>query len=82
MHCDVAVGDCRAVLCRSGHAVALSEDQTANVVSERERVQAAGAKVQWLVDSWRVGDAGIQVSRYHIQSEAMHQNMATLLGCM
>ena len=45
--------------------MALSEDQTADVVSERERVQAAGASVQWKVDSWRVGDAGIQVTRYH-----------------
>lgn len=33
------------------------------MVSERERVQAAGATVQWLVDGWRVGQAGIQVTR-------------------
>ena len=52
------------MLCRSGCALALSQDQTANVDSERGRVTAMGARVQWLVDSWRVGDAGIQVTRY------------------
>ena len=62
-------GDCRAVLCRNGSAVALSQDQTANVDSERGRVTAMGARVQWLVDSWRVGDAGIQVTRYCIVAQ-------------
>ncbi|DBB06962.1 TPA: hypothetical protein ACH3X3_009613 [Trebouxia sp. C0006] len=56
-------GDCRAVLCRKGKAMALSCDQTADVEDERHRVEAAGASVQWRVDSWRIGDAGIQVTR-------------------
>ncbi|DBA85833.1 TPA: hypothetical protein ACH3X1_005382 [Trebouxia sp. C0004] len=56
-------GDCRAVLCRKGKAMALSRDQTADVEDERHRVEAAGASVQWRVDSWRIGDAGIQVTR-------------------
>lgn len=43
--------------------MALSRDQTADVADERHRVEAAGASVQWRVDSWRIGDAGIQVTR-------------------
>ncbi len=43
--------------------MALSCDQTADVEDERHRVEAAGASVQWRVDSWRIGDAGIQVTR-------------------
>ncbi|KAK9828917.1 hypothetical protein WJX72_002777 [[Myrmecia] bisecta] len=56
-------GDCRAVLCRAGKAVALSRDQTADRQDERERVLAAGGKVEWRVDSWRVGAVGLQVTR-------------------
>ena len=58
-----ASGDCRAVLCHNGKAVALSHDQTADVEEERNRVQAAGVSVKWRVDSWRIGEAGIQVTR-------------------
>lgn len=56
-------GDCRAVLCRGGKAIALSHDHTAEVSGERERVRAAGCSVQWRVDSWRIGEAGIQITR-------------------
>ena len=52
------------MLCHAGNALALSQDQTADVEAERHRVQAAGASVQWRVDSWRIGEAGIQVTRY------------------
>ncbi|CAL8468340.1 g7880 [Coccomyxa elongata] len=56
-------GDCRAVLCREGDAVALSTDQTAEREDERQRIISAGGHVQYRMDSWRVGKAGIQVSR-------------------
>ncbi|KAK9833258.1 hypothetical protein WJX81_000555 [Elliptochloris bilobata] len=56
-------GDCRAVLCRDGAAVALSRDQTAARADERERVAAAGGDVRWRMDGWRVGAAGLQVTR-------------------
>ena len=56
-------GDCRAVLCRAGKAVQLSTDQTVDNDAERARLLAAGGQVRWRVDSWRVGAAGIQVSR-------------------
>ena len=51
------------MLCTAGRAQALSRDQTADKEEERRRVQAAGASVQWRIDSWRVGEAGIQVTR-------------------
>ncbi len=46
-----------------GGAVALSTDQTAEREDERQRIILAGGHVHFRVDSWRVGKAGIQVSR-------------------
>lgn len=43
--------------------MALSTDQTAEREDERQRMIAAGGHVQFRMDSWRVGKAGIQVSR-------------------
>lgn len=39
------VGDCRAVLCRAGKAIALTHDHTPAVASEATRVEAAGGFV-------------------------------------
>lgn len=58
-----AAGDCRAVLCRAGKALQLTEDHSAASPSERARVEATGARVDWRVNSWRVGTAGLQVTR-------------------
>ncbi len=46
-----------------GRAKALSRDQTADCEDERQRLISAGGIVQFRMDSWRVGKAGIQVSR-------------------
>lgn len=54
-------GDCRAMLCRGGAALALSRDHTAALDDERQRITAAGGLVAWRVDSWRIGEAGLQV---------------------
>lgn len=72
-HDAVDAGDCRAVLCRAGKAVQLSVDQTVDDDAERTRLLAAGGQVRWRVDSWRVGAAGIQVSRQvlHLHSHAL-----------
>ena len=43
--------------------MALSTDQTAEREDERQRIISAGGHVHFRVDSWRVGKAGIQVSR-------------------
>lgn len=54
---------CGQVLCRDGEAVALSRDHTAADEGERARVAAAGGDVRWRADGWRVGNAGLQVTR-------------------
>mmetsp|Transcript_5692 Transcript_5692/g.16934 ORF Transcript_5692/g.16934 Transcript_5692/m.16934 type:complete len:631 (+) Transcript_5692:93-1985(+) len=49
-------GDCRAVLCRNGRAVVMSNDQTAQVPAERVRVEARGGRAEFVenVGQWRV----------------------------
>lgn len=56
-------GDCRAMLCRSGHPYSLSRDHIASCFEERERVISAGGQVKWQIDTWRVGQAALQVTR-------------------
>ncbi|CAK0781962.1 hypothetical protein CVIRNUC_005517 [Coccomyxa viridis] len=56
-------GDCRAVLCREGNALPLSRDHTAEQEDERQRIVQAGGQVNHVMGSWRIGQAGIQVSR-------------------
>ncbi|XP_062096983.1 protein kinase and PP2C-like domain-containing protein [Humulus lupulus] len=56
-------GDCRTILCRSGHPINLSRDHVASCPEERERVVKAGGQVKWQVDTWRVGAAALQVTR-------------------
>lgn len=59
----VHTGDCRAVLCHQGEAVQLSRDHTADDQQERDRIKAAGGRLHQVAGSWRIGAAGIQVSR-------------------
>lgn len=61
-------GDCRAVLCRGGLAMAASRDHNADDDEERRRVVAAGAQVAFRMGNWRVGQAGIQVTRQVVPS--------------
>ncbi|KAL3534734.1 hypothetical protein ACH5RR_003195, partial [Cinchona calisaya] len=56
-------GDCRTILCRSGHPYSLSRDHVASCPKERERVIGAGGQVKWQIDTWRVGQAALQVTR-------------------
>ncbi|XP_027155878.1 protein kinase and PP2C-like domain-containing protein isoform X3 [Coffea eugenioides] len=56
-------GDCRTMLCRSGHPYSLSRDHVASWSEERERVISAGGQVKWQIDTWRVGQAALQVTR-------------------
>lgn len=55
------VGDSRAVLCRGGQAIALSEDHKPNRTDERARIEAEGGVVVW-AGTWRVGGV-LAVSR-------------------
>ncbi|WMV34174.1 hypothetical protein MTR67_027559, partial [Solanum verrucosum] len=56
-------GDCRTILCRSGIPHALSRDHVASCLDEWERIIRAGGLVKWKVDTWRIGDATLQVTR-------------------
>ncbi|CAI5963616.1 unnamed protein product [Closterium sp. NIES-65] len=56
-------GDCRAVVRQSGEVKALSRDHVASDPEERSRAEKAGGLVQWRVNTWRVGAAGIEVTR-------------------
>jgi protein phosphatase 1L len=55
------VGDSRAVICRNGKAVALSDDHKPNRTDERQRIEDAGGVVMWS-GTWRVGGV-LAVSR-------------------
>ncbi|CAL5321814.1 unnamed protein product [Camellia sinensis] len=55
-------GDCRAMLCRAGSAYALSKDHVASCPEEREHIISEGGQVKWQVDTWRVGQAALQVT--------------------
>ncbi|XP_010541032.1 PREDICTED: protein kinase and PP2C-like domain-containing protein [Tarenaya hassleriana] len=57
------VGDSRAMICHAGRPVPLSKVHLATCVEERKRVIAEGGCVEWLVDTWRVVPAGLQVTR-------------------
>nr|BAJ33673.1 unnamed protein product [Eutrema halophilum] len=57
------VGDSRAILCRAGHSFALSKAHLATCIEERNRVIREGGRIEWLVDTWRVSPAGLQVTR-------------------
>lgn len=57
--CDARVfvanaGDCRAVLCRAGKAIALSEDHKPERSDEQRRIRQAGGAVVQLHGVWRV----------------------------
>ncbi|XP_057549795.1 protein kinase and PP2C-like domain-containing protein isoform X2 [Amaranthus tricolor] len=56
-------GDCRAILCKAGHSIALSRDHVASCLEERDRVVKEGGAVTWQLDTWRVGPAALQVTR-------------------
>lgn len=56
-------GDCRVILCRSGQPFPMSKEHVASCPNERKRVTGVGMEVKWLVDTWRVGPAALQVTR-------------------
>eukprot|EP00262_Sarcandra_glabra_P014262 TRINITY_DN4131_c0_g2_i1.p1 TRINITY_DN4131_c0_g2~~TRINITY_DN4131_c0_g2_i1.p1 ORF type:complete len:282 (-),score=67.49 TRINITY_DN4131_c0_g2_i1:369-1214(-) len=55
------VGDSRAVICRGGHAIAVSRDHKPDQTDERQRIEDAGGFVMW-AGTWRVGGV-LAVSR-------------------
>lgn len=57
------IGDSRAILCRDGKPHALTSDQVADRVDERERIQASGHILKQHEGEWRVGSVGLAVTR-------------------
>lgn len=57
-----SAGDCLAVACRNGTAVELHGLQHASDPTERKRIEQCEGYVT-KTDAWRVGDAGLQVTR-------------------
>jgi serine/threonine protein phosphatase PrpC len=56
-------GDCRAILSRAGKPFPMTRDHVASCPKERERVIKEGTEVKWQMDTWRVGEAALQVTR-------------------
>ena len=61
-------GDCRAVMCvdyaGTNAPVALTTDHAADTNEpERDRIRSAGGTLRRVGDAWRVGDAGLAVTR-------------------
>lgn len=72
------VGDCRAVLCRGGSAVAITQDHTPSVPSEAARVEAAGG----FVSRGRVnGILGVSRSFGDIHCKVMHTEVRICEAC-
>ena len=44
-------------------ALGLTQDQTADRADERARIAAAGGRLRHVLGGWRVGEAGMQVTR-------------------
>eukprot|EP00891_Asterochloris_glomerata_P003383 jgi/Astpho2/3383/e_gw1.00054.24.1_t len=59
-------------------ALQLTADHSAASPSERARVEAAGARVDWRVNSWRVGPAGLQVTRSIGDADVKAQGVTAL----
>jgi serine/threonine protein phosphatase PrpC len=56
-------GDSRAVLCRSGQALALSEDHKPELPEEADRIKQAGGHVAMIGPCYRVDGWGLNLSR-------------------
>ena len=63
-HLTVAnIGDSRAMLCRNNQAVPLTRDHSADDEEERRRIQSCGGTARHVMGQWRVGEAGLAVTR-------------------
>jgi serine/threonine protein phosphatase PrpC/cold shock CspA family protein len=78
-HC----GNSRAVLCRAGQAVALTEDHTPERLDEKKRVEQAGGLVLNVRGAWRIAapanpNAMTKASRREYQGLAMTRSFGDL----
>jgi len=74
------VGNSRAVLCRAGQAVAVTEDHTPNLVNEKKRIERGGGLVLNVRGAWRIAapanpNAMTKASRREYQGLAMTRSL-------
>lgn len=77
------VGNSRAVLCRAGQAVAVTEDHTPERLDEKKRVERAGGLVLNVRGAWRIAapanpGAMTKASRREYQGLAMTRSLGDL----
>jgi len=77
------VGNSRAVLCRGGQAVAVTEDHTPERIEEKKRVERAGGLVLNVRGAWRIAapanpNGMSKASRREYQGLAMTRSMGDL----
>jgi len=77
------VGDSRAVLCRAGQAVAVSDDHKPDRLDEKKRIERAGGLVLNVRGAWRIAApanprASSKASRREYQGLAMTRSLGDL----
>jgi len=77
------IGDSRAVLCRAGQAVAISEDHKPDRLDEKKRVERAGGLVLNVRGAWRIAapanpNAMSKASRREYQGLAITRSLGDL----
>lgn len=77
------IGDSRAVLCRAGQAVALSEDHKPDRLDERKRVERSGGLVLNVRGAWRIAapanpNAAGRAARREYQGLALTRSLGDL----
>lgn len=77
------VGDSRAILCRAGQAVAVTEDHKPDRIEEKKRVERAGGLVLNVRGAWRIAApanprGGNKASRREYQGLAMTRSLGDL----
>lgn len=77
------VGDSRAVLCRAGQAVAVSEDHKPDRLDEKKRIERAGGLVLNVRGAWRIAAptnprSSTKASRREYQGLAMTRSLGDL----
>lgn len=55
----INTGDCRAVLCRSNMAYALTKDHKPNWPEEKARIEQMGGQISFASGDWRIGDLSV-----------------------
>lgn len=66
-------------MCRGGKAIQLSIEHSTGQARERERIKAAGGDLQQVAGVWRIGQAGLQVTRSDFNT--VHKSLHLWIYC-